>query len=185
MTHLIDVDKQYTEDIQDVISWCDDMYNAYFASYFIEVRSLFARMQSKSKPITDAELEKILTELPLSLFSVSEVLNNFKLSQEVIKLKIKQTEFNIIQSSDNIKSESKRRESASISTLEDKLLTSAYDSVINRVDKEISFSRELIMGAKKIWDARRRTDDVNPIGEITSDDLPDYDVSSSKRYVKG
>ena len=36
-------------------------------------------------------------------------------------------------------------------TAEDKLLVTVYDSIIDRVARQMSFSKELIMSAKKIW----------------------------------
>ena len=46
------------------------------------------------------------------------------------------------------------------------ILSNALETLITRVDSEISFSRELIMSAKKIFDARRNTEQVNPINPI-------------------
>ncbi|WP_302320422.1 hypothetical protein, partial [uncultured Duncaniella sp.] len=59
------------EDIDSVVSWCNKLYDDNFATYFKGERELFERLQSKTHPITDEELEWILTSLPLELFSVS------------------------------------------------------------------------------------------------------------------
>ena len=53
------------------------------------------------------------------------------------------------------------------------------DKVVLRVEGEISFCRELIMAAKKIWDGRRDAEGANPIHtdvspEDTYDNLPVY-----------
>ena len=69
---------------------------------------------------------------------------------------------------------------------EDKILILAYDNLITRVEKEMSYSRELIMSAKKIYDARRNTEQSNPVSEVNSkqNDLPDYYSSTSgKQYI--
>ena len=71
---------------------------------------------------------------------------------------------------------------------EDEVILSILDCLISRVDKEMSFARELIMSAKKIWDGRRLTEGLNPTDATTSvDDLPDYDEAIGKqknRYIK-
>ena len=69
---------------------------------------------------------------------------------------------------------------------EDKILILAYDNLITRVEKEMSYSRELIMSAKKIYDVRRNTEQSNPVSEVSSkqNDLPDYYSSTSgKQYI--
>lgn len=176
---------KYNEDISGVTSWCDEVYNAQFASYFEDQRTLFTRLRSTRQPITDAELEAILTTIPLQLFSVSEVLNKFRISQAVIKVKTKQKEHEVYSTS-QARTIAGRQAEAAEAVLEDGLLYSAYATVIDRVDSEIAFSRELIMGAKKIWDARKRTEEVHPVGEVSvPSDLPDYVPSShNQTYIK-
>lgn len=164
------------DDIEAVIEWCDEIYDDRFSKFFQRERELFQRLQSKSRPITDEELEWILTMLPLELFSVAEVLNKFKISQEVVKLKTKQKKAHIIETSAE-RTATRRQEVAALAILEDELLHTAYSTVIDRVEREISFSRELIMSAKKIWDSRHR-ENINPISEVSVPDpvhdLPDY-----------
>lgn len=184
LTDIKTLNDQYSDDIDAVICWCNGIYESKFASYFKTQRELYRRLNSKKNPITDSELEQILTEMPLDLFSVSEILSQLKISQEVVKLKTTQKRADIVKSS--IESTvTKREEEASLSILEDKLLKTAYSSVIERVEREVSFSRELIMGAKKIWDSRRQTEGSNPVGEVTpGSDLPDYNNSiANKTYI--
>ena len=38
------------------------------------------------------------------------------------------------------------------------------------------------MGAKKIWDARRATEQLMPVGELDIDKLPEY--TPPKHYIK-
>ena len=39
------------------------------------------------------------------------------------------------------------------------------------------------MGAKKVWDSRKRTEGVNPINEVNS--LPDYQPIKRQTYIHG
>lgn len=162
-------------DIDEVNEWSESEYNKYFASYFKGEKELYERMKSSSDPITDQELEWILTDLPLELFSVTEQLSKMKIAQEVIKISIKERERQYIASATEGSMTQKREEAQAI-TMEDKLLVDIYDSIMDRVTKQMSFSKELIMSAKKIWDSRRS--DGIPLPEIVSRDdmLPNYHV---------
>ena len=163
--------ENHQEDIDSVEAWCEEVYKDKFWAYFQNVHDLYKRIKSKSHPITDEELEMILTELPLDLFKASEALSNFKTGQEVIRISIKKMKSMV----------------STIDTLDDELLITAYSNIINRVEKELSFSRELIMGAKKIWDSRRSSEKMNPVKEVVSDepDLPPYFANSrdKKTYI--
>lgn len=183
MLNLNDVQSEFSEDIEAVSDWCDEIYQQNFAIHFGESRELFNRLKSKTHPITDEELSWILINLPLNLFDVSEVLNKFKVSQEVVKLRNKQKESDLVKSSVE-NTATKRQEDAAIKMLENKLLVTAYSSVMSRVESEISFCRELIMGAKKIWDSRRRAESANPVSPVDDShiNLPDYQEGV---YIKG
>lgn len=168
------INGEVQEDLDEVSEWCDRIYCENFGSHFVDARELFKRLQSKEHPITDTELQWILLDLPMDLFDVSEVLNRFRLNIEVIKVGIKHKET-------EVDADDKRRSSkVSILTLENKLLLSAYATIITRVENEISFCKELIMGAKKIWDGRRRSEESAPTAPI-EDNLPEY----KHTYVKG
>ena len=172
---------RHAEDVEALQTWCTQMYDTKFAKYFIIQENLYKRMNSSTTPITDAELESILMDIPLQLISVSEQLNSVKLEQELLKLKIKQAEMNCKEARDKVLLSSIKN-----IILEDKLLCSAYDCIISRVDRQISFSRELIMSAKKIWDSRRATIATNPVQSknYTLDNLPDYGEGTPQTYVK-
>lgn len=161
-------------DINEVNEWADQEYNKYFSQYFKGEVELYDRMKKNQDPITDQELEWILTELPLELFSVTEQLSKLKTAQEVIKLHIKQTERDYIQNPGSPGSATQKKEDAVALTAEDRLLVTVYDSISERVSRQMSFSKELIMSAKKIWDARRSDGVLNPdvLGKDTS--LPEY-----------
>lgn len=160
-------------DIDEVNEWAEEEYNKYFSEYFKGEVELYNKMRTVKSQITDAELEWVLTDLPLELFSVTEQLSKLKTAQEVIKLSIKQREREYMKTHTE-GSETKRREEATASTAEDRLLVSVYDSIIDRVSRQMTFSKELIMSAKKIWDARRS--DGIPLPEMNIDPsrLPEY-----------
>lgn len=162
-------------DIDEVNEWAESEYQRYFASYFKDEQDLYNRMKSKDDPITDQELEWILTDLPLELFSVTEQLSKMKIAQEVIKVSIKEKERDYIASATE-GSMTQKKEEASALTMEDRLLVDVYDSIMERVSRQMTFSKELIMSAKKIWDARRS--DGIPLPEIVTreDKLPDMYV---------
>lgn len=155
-------------DLNAVESWCDEIYQTNFAAYFADSRELFTRLQSTDQPITDMELSWILMELPMNLFDVAEILNKFRVRQETVKLKNK---YELDQELDNANTDSCSLNASQI--LEQKILAIAYSTVITRVENEISFSRELIMGAKKIWDGRKHAENLMPVSE-DSLTLPDY-----------
>lgn len=171
-------------DIDDIQQWADGEYEKYFSKYFVGEVELYQKLQDKDHIITDDELEWILTALPLELFSVSEQLSKLKTIQEVIKLHIKEVESKYINDPTNEDSATKRKEDAAMLTAGDKLLVTVYSNIAERVGREISFSRELIMSAKKIWDARRSSEISVPTLD-TEDELPDYDPGQKPQtYVK-
>ena len=181
MINLEEAYNRSASDIESVNKWADSEYAAYFADYFKGERELYDKMKTNQALITDAELEWILTSLPLELFSVSEQSSKLKTAQEVIKLHIKSTEHDYMQSHPDL-SATARKEEAMQLTAEDRLLVTVYNSLIERVDKEISFSRELVMAAKKIWDARRSAEEPLP---YTKDTLPEYVPDApTKQYIK-
>ena len=152
------------EDFDAADNMVDDIYNKYFASYFKKELEMHARFRDADLLITDKELEWIITSLPMELFSVSYALAQFKQHNELVKLKIKQ----------------RKGQEVDDPTLDDeyKLMSIIYASVISRVEQEIAFSKELIMGAKKVWDARRKTEQANPISEVNKE-LPVYQFDNT------
>lgn len=188
MIDLHEIDSEFQADIDAVKEWSTEIYESTFSEFFKDQRELYSKLKSKTHPITDDELELVLTTIPLELFTVSEVLSQFKISMEVVKIKVKQLEADLVASSEQ-KAMTNKKEEAALKTLEHKLLATVYNAVATRVSSEIDFSRELIMGAKKIWDARRSTDSANPVGPVVTENasnLPDYTGSfdSTKTYVR-
>lgn len=170
-------------EIDGVQKWVDSEYQKYFAPYFKGEVELYQELKNSNAPITDEKLEWILTYLPLELFSVSEQLSKMKTAQEVIKLRIHEKEDDFISNlSDSDLSQTAKKEMASKYIAPDKLLVDIYSTIADRVSREISFSRELIMSAKKIWDARRAAEGPAIGGIKDTDVLPDY-VLDGKTYV--
>lgn len=161
----------FKEDIDETVKWCNDQYDKMFAVYFKEVRELHKRLQSASRPITDDELQQILVDLPMQLFSASEQLSQYKTALEVIKLRIKAQEAEVLRKS-TARTAELRKSEAEMSQYEEKIQYSLYHSVVARVENEIELAKELIMGAKKIWDARRKTEGANPVGYVNG--VPEY-----------
>ena len=171
---LVDLPKifhTFEPDIDAVVKWCDELYVSLFSDLFEESHQMYKKLRSKSYPVSDEDLSYILIDLPVQLIQASEALSKLKISSEVIKMRTKQEELDYIQKS-MAKTMTQKKEDAAIATLDAKLLGSAYQSVIVRVENEIAFSRELIMSAKKIWDSRRKTEEVNPVSP--ADGLPEY-----------
>ena len=172
-------DTLYIDDIVDVSAWCDDFYNKGFSKYFANTRDLYKRMRSSGKPVSDEELTQILLDLPIALFDASESLSQIKIALEVIKLKAKEQEQERSKHC-TAKTITERKDEVAVQMTDSKILIAAYQTVISRVENEISFSRELIMGAKKIWDSRRHTEESNPVSPIdptkkrSVNGLPDY-----------
>ena len=156
----------YKTDILPIQVYCDEIYrNNGFEACFCNVSTLIGKMESNMNPISDHDLEWILIELPMKLFTASESLNKLKLSLEVIKLKLK---------------ESKSEKDSDLETItEYQILKIIHETLISKVESQITLSKELIMGAKKVWDSRRIGEKSNPVKEI---DLPDYDPNQT--YIK-
>ena len=185
-------EENYKEYIDDICDWVDEQYSKYFKSCFDSVRKMHESMKSQVRPISDSELEWILVELPMTLFSISEDLNKIRLEVEVIKLRKKTIKSELEQKAselvrDSVITKADIKSWVDTELADHDILLSAYNSLITRVESEISFSKELIMGCKKIWDSRRKTEASNPVGEVTpstSDKVPNYSdrYSGENRY---
>ena len=161
------------EDFNSADALVSEIYERYFAKYFTKEIEMHTRFKDANVSITDDELEWLITSLPLELFSVANALAQFKQHNEIVKLKIKQR-----------KNKSKDEVDDGLDE-EYKLMSIIYASVITRVEQEISFSKELIMGAKKVWDARRNGDRA-PIGEkIPEPPMPEYRLDANNNPIIG
>lgn len=165
----MDIDLQnnkHSKDLSSAENYMDSVYNELFSGSFSRIFEMKRIFENDGVPISDANLEVILTDVPLILFDIAEALNKLKLRYEIIRLKVKQNKN---------KYESKEDE------FEDNLMVVIYKSLIDRVSSEISYSRELVMSAKKIWDRRRETENIHNVSPST---LPGY-KESSQSYVHG
>lgn len=163
---------KFQDNISEVKKYADEIYNSLFENKFSFARGLYRDLQNNDKPISDGELEYILIEVPLLLFEVSESLNSLRLTHETIKLSSKKSKFEYdMMLKDKGVSSSERSQLCQQHVLDDNLIISIYSSIITRVESEISFSKELVMSAKKIWDRRKDTESVHNTG---IPDLPDY-----------
>ena len=173
---MSDFDKLYNKyfkgEIDGAIEWCYNLYVKDFEDVFKDVLELYDGMDSEFRSISDSELEWIITGLPLELFAVSESLNNMKLGEQVIRLKTK--ELKSVPESESELSE--------VEFCEFEILKAIHASAINRVENQITFCKELIMGAKKVWDSRRAAEKANPVSEVALDDLPAYRVDRQPIY---
>lgn len=177
------------EDIDAVTNWSTELYMKKFDKFFHTQRELYERLKSQSHTITDDELESILTTVPLDLFSCAEALNELRLHQEIIKMKIKETEINTQRELKDLKmTQTEIKDAITSETLENKLVSVVLENLISRVEKECTFSKELVMSAKKIWDRRRESEGaagIHSAGSAEPDcQLPDYTPNNTgRRYI--
>jgi len=156
------------EDFESADNLVGEIYNKYFSRYFKKESDLYDKFRNADNLITDTELEWILISLPLDLKMVANALAQFKQHNEIVKLKIKQRKSTKQDNEDGMDEEFK-------------LMNIIYTSVITRVELEISFSKELIMGAKKVWDARRSSE-MTPVREIVPEqELPEYQIDDQNK----
>ena len=167
-------DDHYSEDIKAMSDWADEIYKGVCGDSFSRVLEISAKMDSEKRPITDEELEWVLTVLPLNLFQISEALNKLRMKSEYTKLVNKKQKSSTKPAKEK-PAEVGYEDEASSDQVVGALVTEVFNSVIKRVENEISFSRELIMGSKKIWDSRRSSESSNPVGPVVpGEGLPDY-----------
>ena len=158
------VEQNFKKEVGDVSAWCSEQYDAYFSPYLGNLKSLYETLQTERSNMSDTDLESVLTYLPLQIIEVSEVLSQYKLNNDCLKLHIKRIEADVIRNSKE-KTVKERQEAAVRATMEYRTLSCAYTAIINRAENEINFGREFIMTVKKIWDARMKTYEANPISE--------------------
>lgn len=162
------------EDFNAADNLVDEIYNKYFDVYFKKECELYNKFRSEDNAISDKDLEWILISLPLDIKMASSALAQFKQHNEIVKLKIKQRKGK--NKDDSVEADGLDEEF--------KLMSIIYTSVITRVELDIAFSKELIMGAKKIWDARRNSEDA-PIGEVVpnpASELPEYKIDPKVQF---
>ena len=196
--NIDDLLNEHYNELPDIHIWIENRYNEIFGEAFTKMREAHKHMKSELRPISDSELEWALTELPMELFDVAESLNKLRLDYEVVKLENKRKRREIISNVDKMQCtqpQTTRADYVAAYMAEYEIVACAYEALITRVENEISYSKEFIMGCKKVWDARRRGEQVNPISPVIPDykmpdeseekiSLPDYGANISKSYMK-
>lgn len=182
MKSVNEIQNEFSDEIDDVASWQAGTYDRLFESIFDELSSMYERLKSKDRPISDSELEWAITTFPLGLISAAESLNLLRTELEVIKFKNakRRVELMNVFATDPAVSKfsaSMKSEMVASEMTEYLLLQSAYSLLITRIENKISLSKEFIMGAKKVWDSRRSAEKsipINPTAPDTEAELPDY-----------
>lgn len=160
-------------ELKEISDMAEEIYQKNFSDFFKVPRELSEKL-TKGSDISDTALEDVLITTPLKLFEGSEALNKFRLSLEVLKTRVKSNKSEISKRyveehkiSGEKYTQAQLTQYVEEETFGDNLLVTLYDSVIKRVENEMSFTKELIMSAKKLYSAR--VENVMPIGEVDID----------------
>lgn len=183
MKPVKDIISEYSVDISSMDDYCNEIYTTKFQKYFNDTESLYEALSNNLRPITDDELNTILTMCPLNMIEVTDALSECQRNLALIKLKSKELK---LQRSEIPKDLKDTVISLETKLLENNILICAYESIIKRVEGKVSYTRELIMSAKKIWDARRHSLEASPIGPIGDEEtIPVYNPDNMpKNYIK-
>lgn len=176
------IEQKYQKDIDAVIDYENGIYNHLFADEFSEILKLSdAIKQSGYRSPSDEVLEVILIDVPLKLFDVAERLNQLELTLQVLKLELKEKKVQLKHCNDvqNLKS-TEISDYITSKTIEDELMICVYTKLIERVNSQVSYSKELIMSAKKLWDRRKAAESVMPVSPVDPASAP-YDPSKSNK----
>ena len=180
--NFVYVETRYQEDIDAVIKYQNEIYDKMFSKEFSEVKSLSDMIKKSGyKSPSDEVLEIILMDVPLKLFDVAEKLNQLELTLQVLKLKLKEKKIEL-KHDENVRNMNSTMLSEFVSenTIEDELMISIYSKLIERVNSQISYSKELIMSAKKLWDRRKEAESAMPVAPVDPAAVP-YDPNESKK----
>lgn len=160
----------------ELVEWCDDIYNENILPHFKEVNEFYSKIEkSEWHPISDDDLEMILTTLPLKLYEVTEAIHRLRVHHSIMKFNAKRG--HVFTNDDNPVEDK-------VATQAMQVVADAYESIITRAERETSFCRELIMSAKKIWDARKRSEAAMPVGEVVPENkLRGYKAGSNHGNV--
>lgn len=180
------VEADYRDDIDAIQNWVNEMFGAVFGQSFQEWDSLYGQLKDTDCPISTPDLERLLTVLPLDLVDASERLNGIRLTYETVKLKNKDRERDLHRhySQSGELSAADKKDLVESSMSEYRLYAIAYGTLIARAEGKITFCKEMVMAAKKIFDSRTATESAVPIGERPAGDLPPYQIPAPSVYVK-
>lgn len=152
-----------------------------------QVYSLASKLNPDGTPVSDKDLEYILMDLPLKLFTVSEYLAKLSGMVEALKIENTQKEIDIRSNVAGQIACGEKYTQQDMKTLidsaliENKATIVCLNTAIKQIEKQLTYCRELIMSAKKIWDARRRTENIMPVSESNIEDLPEI---TRNQYIK-
>lgn len=186
---LDEINASYSDSLDDVDKWIKEEYESNFGEYFSELTSFYEKLNETNKPITDRELEHIMSSIPLKLFSAAEALNSVKAKVEVLKINNKTLRKKIMLESE-AKTKQAKEDEADVAVSYGEILVKLYSTLIDRVERQMSYSRELIMSAKKIWTARKEEEVNARLIEPTSPaktvnpPLPDYGGPIPSTYIQ-
>ncbi len=170
----------YEKESKELLDWCDEIYSKSFGDMFSKLDDIYTKLHLNEEydtylsKMSESELSYILIDLPMELYRSAEPLNKLRAEKEFFKLKSKTINQDVVSQVDaeydNYKGdvsyiEDQINARIAYETAANKLMITAYDCVIKRVENQMSFCKELIMGCKKIWDSRRRGEDAQPISE--------------------
>lgn len=167
------------DEIEATMDIIQSEYDKRFADTFKKVKEIYKRMQSELRPINDTELTWVIVDLPMLLFDVSEQLSQLKAAYEVGKLSCKEKFAQFMEQSE-AKTVKQKEIEAEAKLAEYKADLVIYHTLIQRVENEIELARELIMGAKKVWDSRRKTEQVNPVAPVPEYKSPKTPIFGSE-----
>lgn len=185
--NFVYVETRYQADIDAVIKYQNEVYDKMFSKEFSDVRSLSDMIKKSGyKSPSDEVLEIILMDVPLKLFDVAEKLNQLELTLQVLKLKLKERKIEL-KHDENVRNMNSTMLSEFVSenTIEDELMISIYSKLIERVNSQISYSKELIMSAKKLWDRRKEAESAMPVTPVDPAAVPYNPNENRKRPVYG
>ena len=182
--------QKYKKEIEDTANWVVETYDREFSEYFKEVDRLYTKFNSGYEKITDEDLEEVMSTIPLKLFEVTERLAKYRAFAEFIKYKIKEKRNQAFKDSDQ-KTQALKKEDADSAVAEDEFFLKLHNIMIEMVESKMSYSRELIMSAKKIYTARKQTELNSKFIEskVTqqNDTLPEYEgfgTTEVNAYIK-
>lgn len=181
------IEQKYQKDIDAVIDYENDIYNHLFADEFSEILKLSdAIKQSGYRSPSDEVLELILIDVPLKLFDVAERLNQLELTLQVLKLELKEKKIQLKHCNDvQDLNSTETSDYITSKTIEDELMICVYTKLIERVNSQVSYSKELIMSAKKLWDRRKEAESAMPVPPVDPTSVPYDPTESRKRPVYG
>ena len=181
------IEQKYQKDIDAVRRYQNDVYDEMFSAEFSEVKNLSDMIKKSGyRSPSDEVLEIILMDVPLKLFDIAEKVNQLELTLQVLKLKLKEKKIDLKHDpAVRELSATQLTEFISVNTIEDELMISIYSKLIERVNSQISYSKELIMSAKKLWDRRKEAESAMPVTPVDPAAVPYNPNESRKSPVYG